>query len=75
MPADCPWRPGNAVKFTSNGEPVDLISINGMGEIRWPVWASHITDALTDEAENKLDPKSDGAMHLAAFRHLQLQLA
>lgn len=52
-----------------DGTPVQLLSVNGIGEVRWPVWLSRIEDALKYEKEGRLDPTWDSAEQLEAARH------
>lgn len=59
--------------FAPNGDRVDLVSINGIGEVRWPVWERDIESAEQYELDGKLDPKWDCAMHLEAYRHFDLE--
>jgi hypothetical protein len=55
-----------------NGQRVALVSINGLGEIRWDVRAYDIVNALQYAAEGKLDASWDCAMHLMAAKHFGL---
>lgn len=55
-----------------NGQRVDLVSINGIGEIRWDVWHNDITKAMEYEAKGELKADWDCAMHLIAARHFGL---
>lgn len=80
---DIAWVRGNSFvlvdspergHFMLGNQRVDLVSINGIGEIRWPVWERDIESALRYEKEGKLDSSWDCAMHLQAFRWLGLRL-
>lgn len=60
--------------FLLNGQRVALLSINGMGEIRWPVWHRDIIDAMHYLAEGKGANTWDCFMHYEAFRHFGLAI-
>jgi hypothetical protein len=77
---DVAWVKGNSFvlvnspergQFLIDGQRVALVSINGLGEIRWDVWKRDIIDALKYEAEGTCKDW-DCFMHLAAFRHFNL---
>lgn len=65
---DDPQRGG----FLLGSQRVSLVSINGIGEIRWPVWSREVVQALQYAAEGKLDATWDCAMHLLAAKHFGL---
>jgi hypothetical protein len=79
---DIAWVRGNSFVIVNNDKgaflmgqtPVDLVSINGIGEIRWRVWERDITSAQEYEAKDELKDDWDCAMHLRAFRWLGLKL-
>jgi hypothetical protein len=78
---DIAWVRGNSfvlVKdkngpFTCNDEPCNLLSVNGIGEIRWYVQAMDIEAGLDLEAEGKLKDGWDTTMHVQAFHHFDLR--
>lgn len=80
---DVAWVRGNSFvlvaspkgPFLHKGQRVDLVSINGMGEVRWPVWKMHIEQALELNEQETMDPNWDSSMHLSAFRHFGLTFA
>jgi len=63
---------GGAETFDLNGEKVLLLSINGAGEVRWPVWPYNLEGALKNEKESWWRETYDGAEQLAAARHFGL---
>jgi len=58
--------------FLLGGQRVALLSINGMGEIRWPVWSRDIIDGLKYLVKGDFDPSWDCMMHLKAYQHFGL---
>lgn len=59
-------------EYKVKGKPVSLFSINGIGEIRWPVFRQEVEHALRMESEGKLKPDWDAYEYLAAARHYGL---
>lgn len=56
----------------TDGRTAQLLSVNGIGEVRWPVWVSQIKQAVEMEAEGKLKPDYDSFEQLEAARHFGL---
>jgi hypothetical protein len=66
-----PFEQRQAIDF--NGRKVQLVSVNGMGEVRWTVEQWAIDCALRDEKEEWWDRvNGDGKEQLAAARHFGL---
>ena len=59
---------------TAEGAIVDLVSINGIGEIRWQAEVSDIVSALEFQERGDLQSGWDCAMHLDAARKFGLML-
>jgi hypothetical protein len=59
-------------EYKVKGKPVSLFSINGIGEVRWPVFRQEVEHALKMEREGKLKPDWDAYEYLAAARHYGL---
>ena len=55
-----------------NGQRVQLVSINGIGEIRWNARAYDVVNALQYAAKGELNESWDCAMHLMAAKHFGL---
>lgn len=80
---DVAWVRGNSFvlvanpkgRFLHGSQRVDLVSINGIGEIRWPVPDRDIWHAEDLEAKGMRDDSWDCFMHLSAARHFGLSLA
>lgn len=64
--------PTGAPQLRLYGRVVSLYSINGAGEIRWPVDAWQVHSALRAEREGRLLPTHEGFETLLAFRHFNL---
>ena len=58
-----------------DGTGVRLLSVNGAGEVRWPVMVQDIVFALRAEKEGWLDEGSTIDEQLKAFRHFNLHLS
>lgn len=80
---DIAWVRGNSFVMVEDQEcgpflcgttPVRILSVNGMGEIRWAVDAWSLRKAMESEKMGLLDPSWDSAMHLKAFHHFNLKL-
>jgi hypothetical protein len=80
---DIVWVRGNSFvlvdspeqgSFLLDGQRVELVSINGIGEIRWKVWERDIIDGLRYEKEGKTNINWDCIMHLAAYKHFGLDI-
>lgn len=74
--ADVYWSPrGNSYVLAENvltpGEPL-LVSVNGLGEVRWTIDPHTLQRAVHDEHEPWFNATGDAAEALAAARHLGL---
>lgn len=58
---------------TKDGTRVAIVSVNGIGEVRWVFWESSVRDALRHQAAGTLNESWDCASALAAFNHFNLQ--
>lgn len=64
----------NGVDFLFEGQKVRLLSINGIGEIRWEVFTNEISQAKDRERLGTLNPTWDMAEHLLAARYFGLSI-
>lgn len=74
--ADVFWSArGNSYVLASNPQDAAhplLISVNGLGEVRWTLGVPELQRALRNERESWFNPRGDDAEALAAARHFGL---
>jgi hypothetical protein len=66
---------GNSYVLASNAQDAAqplLVSVNGLGEVRWTVDDRALQRALRHERESWFNPQGDDAETLAAARHFKL---
>ena len=60
------------VLWTEEGKAVQLLSVNGIGEVRWPVWPYHLEAGQRAEKAGWIKPDHDIYEYLQAARHFGL---
>lgn len=60
--------------WTEAGEPVQIVSVNGIGECRWSWSRSNVESALRAERDGTLQEHWDEAAALRLFRKFRLSL-